>query len=184
MRNPAFILFTLILLVSGATLARAEYDDSGWKAVGVHAGLSATEKHQYFHRFDIFANYGLPWSLRGERGWGAAMQLNMAAGMVRGGGESGFIGAVGPSVVFDKAGNRGIMFELGGDLDVLSRQVFGRQDFNGNLLFEGYAALIYRFDNGIGIGYRFQHMSNGGIYSNGSGNPGLDLHTVSLSYHF
>lgn len=184
MRRIVLGLLAALFVLAGTTPGRGEWSEEGWQSVGVRGGLSATQKHQFFHRYELFALYGLPWSLRGEKGWGAAMGLNLSAGALRGASETGFIGGVGPTVVFDKAGGKGIMLELGGDLDVVSRQVFGRQDFNGNLLFEGNIGLTYRFDSGYGIGYAFQHISNGGVYSDGKGNPGLDLHMVGLSFHF
>lgn len=41
--------------------------------------------------------------------------------------------------------------------------------------------LTLRLGQDLGVGYRFQHMSNGGI---DKPNPGLDLHAFALNYHF
>lgn len=172
------VMAVLIFAQSG----RCDWADQGWKTIGIRGGISATQKHEYFHRYGLFALYGLPWSLRGESGWGVAMRANMSAGLLRGGNQGAFLGGLGPTVVLDNGTNRGFQFELDGSLDVVSRHVFASQDFNGNLLFEGAAGLTYRFGPGYGLGYQFQHISNGGIY--GNGNPGVDLHTLSLSLNF
>ena len=109
-----------------------------------------------------------------------ATQLGAAVGALHGGGETGVIGSLGPRLVLDRAG-KGVAFNLGGDVCILSRHRFGTADFNGDPLFQGHVGVTYRFENGLGVSYRFQHMSNGGLGLNGGGNPGLDLHMLGLS---
>lgn len=179
MKRHRILVTSLLLLVTASSAWGREVP--GWKTFGIRGGLNAIPKHEYFHRYDLFARYGLPWSLRGSSGWGIATQLNVSAGALYSAGVVGFIGAVGPTVVINR-GDRGFEFELSGDLDVVSPSAYGRQDFNGNLLYEGAVGVTYRFDSGYGIGYRFSHMSNGGTYNRG--NPGLDLHTAVLSWNF
>jgi hypothetical protein len=156
--------------------------DEGLKTFGIRGGWMATSREEYFHQYEIFATYGLPWSIRADSGWGIAMQLNGAAGALRAAETTGFIGAIGPGIIFDKAGGKGIAIELGGDLNVLSRYKFGTVDLNGHVLWDGHMGVIYRFAApGPGIGYRFQHMSNGGL--NGNRNTGLDLHMITVNWN-
>jgi hypothetical protein len=155
--------------------------DEGWKAVGIRAGLSATSRTEFFHQYEVYAVYGLPWSLRGDSGWGVALQANVALGALHAAGQTGVIGSFGPSVILDKGG-KGFMFELGGDLNGLSTDKFGTVDLDGNVLFTGHVGAGYRLASGPGIGYRFQHMSNGGTTH--KRNTGLDLHMLALSWNF
>jgi hypothetical protein len=156
--------------------------DQGLDAIGIRGGLSATKRRQFFHQYEAYASFGLPWSVRNDSGWGVALQANAAAGVLYASEKTGFIGAVGPGLIFDKAGGKGIALEIGGDLNFLSRYDFGNVDLNGNVLFDGHVGVMYRLAHGPGIGYRFQHMSNGGL--NGHRNTGLDLHMLSLSWNF
>ena len=112
-----------------------------------------------------------------------ALQINAAIGVLHAADETGIIGNFGPGVIFDKSG-KGLAFDLGGDLNFLSKDKFGGMDLNGNPLFEGHIGVAYRFAGGMGISYRFQHMSNGGLGLHGDGNIGLDMHMFGLSWNF
>src|SRR6185369_5525607 len=107
-----------------------------------------------------FATYGLPWSVRGDSGWGVALQLNAQVGALHAAKETGVIGSFGPGVIIDKAGKRGFAFTFGGDVNFLSKHKFGFVDLNGNPLFLGHIGVAYRFAGGPGVLYRFQHISN------------------------
>jgi hypothetical protein len=174
-------LLLLLEMLSSTSDGWCGSPDAGWKAVGVRAGISATARRDFFHQYEAYATYGLPWSLRADSGWGVALQLNAAAGALQANGETGFIAALGSGVILDKGG-KGVALELGGDLNKLTKDRFGLVYFNGHLLFAGHIGIAYRFASGPGIAYRFQHMSNGGL--NGNRNTGLDLHMLGLSWNF
>lgn len=172
-------LVALLLSLWGAT-AQAD-----WQEAGVRLGIQAGPKHEYFHTYEAFAVYGLPWSWRTSSGWGLATTAEGSLGALRGGDETGLIAAVGPGVAFNKRPGDGISLEAGVNADLLDRRQFGQQDFGSILLLGAYLGLSYRFPNGLGIGYRLLHLSNGHIfYSNGDPNPGLDLHMIGVSWSF
>jgi hypothetical protein len=183
MRQTLIGLLLLVCLACGMPPGWCSASDQGWKAVGVRGGFSSTPKHDFFHQYEVYTTYGLPWSWRAESGWGVAMELNAAVGALHAAGETGIIGAIGPGVIFDKAG-KGLAFDLGGDVNVLSRRNFGSTNLNGNPMFDGHVGVAYRFVSGPGVSYRFQHMSNGGLGLNGDGNIGLDLHMFGVSWNF
>jgi len=159
--------------------------EGGWQEVGVRMGIQAGPKHEYFHQYEAFGVYGLPWDWRASSGWGLASQLNAAAGALHGGNETGFIGSVGTGLTLNKKPGNGIALEAGISANLLDRRQFGQQDFGSILLFGAYMGLSYRFHNGPGIGYRLQHMSNGDIfYPPGTPNPGLDMHMIGVSWNF
>lgn len=178
------VLALSILLPLGPTPGHCQDQDQGWNTVGVRGGLMALARRSEFHQYEVYATYGLPWSIRGSSGWGVAMQANVSAGVLRSTDQDGFIGTLGPGVIFDKAGGKGFAFDFGGDLCILSRYRFDRVNFNGNPLFEGHVGAAYRFGSGIGFSYRFQHMSNGGLGLHGPLNTGLDLHMFGVGYNF
>ncbi|MDD2274068.1 MAG: acyloxyacyl hydrolase [Desulfuromonadaceae bacterium] len=44
---------------------------------------------------------------------------------------------------------------------------------------------MYDSGGGLGAVYRIQHLSNGHIfYSNGTPNPGVDMHMIGVSWNF
>ena len=181
MRAIVIALLLLLEMLSSTSDGWCGSPDAGWKAVGVRAGTSATARSEIFHQYEAYTTYGLPWSLRADSGWGVALQLNAAIGALHSGEETALIAALGPGVILDKGG-KGVAFELGGDLNHLTKDRFGLVYFNGHLLFDGHIGIAYRFASGPGIAYRFQHMSNGGL--NGKRNSGLDLHMLGLSWNF
>ena len=72
--------------------------------------------------------------------------------------------------------------DFGAGLALLSRSKFGKQDFGGLLqgaLTFGVGIPIYRR---FGLGYRFMHYSDAGVY--GYDTIGADLHNIELSYRF
>jgi hypothetical protein len=188
MRRITTVLMVLVGLTSCVSSGWCtDPSEAGFKSIGIREGISATTKNRYFHQYDLYAVYGLPWSLRAKSGWGVAMIVNGAVGALHAADETGFIGSVGPGVILDK-GDRGFAFDVGGDLAFLTKYKFedetGNHNLNGNPLFQGHFGLAYRFDFGLGVNYRFQHMSNGGFGLHGPGNPGVDLHMFGLSWNF
>jgi hypothetical protein len=87
-------------------------------------------------------------------------------------------------LVLDKPGF-GLAPEVGINANFLDRRHFGDQDFGSMLQFGTYLGLFYRFDCGLKIGYRLQHISNGHVfYEEGTPNPGLDMHLIGVSWTF
>ena len=176
-----------ILLLSALACPRLAWcadPDQGWQAVGARAGFEATSRKDEFHQYEVYTSYGLPWSVRAASGWGMAMQANGSAGVLHGAGDNAFIGTLGLGIILDQPGNRGFAVDLGGDLCGVSQYKFRNVNFNGDPLFEGHFGVSYRFANGPGVSYRFQHMSNGGLGRHGDLNTGLDLHMFGVSWNF
>lgn len=175
------ILFIAVLVeVTPACCSDAK---GGWEDVGVRMGFQAGPKNEYFHQYEVAARYGMPFDWRNGSGWGVAPKLYVAAGVLDGGG-TGFIGSVGPSLLFGKKG-AGVKAELGISAHLLNKCRYGRQNFGSLLQFGAFIGLIYRFHGGIGLEYRLQHISNGHIfYPEKTPNPGLDLHMIGVSWLF
>ncbi len=184
MRKKLSIRLATILilqLVFAVAITTAEAD---WQESGMRMGIQAGPKREYFHLYQAFGVYGLPWDWRTSSGWGLAPRLETSVGALVGGDETGFIGSVGTGLAFNKPGN-GIALEAGVNLSLLDRRQFGRQDFGSILLWGANMGLSYRFASGIVIGYRIQHMSNNRIlYTSRTPNPGVDMHMIGVSWNF
>jgi len=182
-RNLA-ILFLLLFLLSGSRPAFCADAKAGWNEVGLRMGIEASDKQGYFHQYELFAVYGLPWDWRSSSGWGLAPQLNVSAGALHTANVTGFIGSAGTGLVLDNP-RFGLAPEIGINANLLDRRQFGDRDFGSILQFGAYMGLFYRFDSGFKIGYRLQHISNGHVfYKNGTPNPGLDTHLIGVSWTF
>ncbi|MDR3579104.1 MAG: acyloxyacyl hydrolase [Oryzomonas sp.] len=185
MARNLIILFSLVYLLSNPWPAICADAPGGWNEVGLRMGLQAGYEHGYFRQYEMFAVYGLPWDWRSSSGWGLAPQLSVSAGALLDDPDvSGFIGTVGAGLVLDKP-HFGLAPEIGINANFLDKRHFGDQDFGSMLLFGAYIGLFYRFDDGLKIGYRLQHISNGHIfYEEGTPNPGLDMHLIAVSWTF
>ena len=177
-----FLVSSLCLIFCSACFPRhGAADPLDIKSAGVRGGLSAIAREKYFHQYEAFAVFRLPWALRSSSGFGIATLFDLTAGVLRGEDRSGFIGSAGPAVSLGKPG-----FPLEMDIGIsaagLSRDTFGNRDFDGNLQFISHVGINYRFSPRVGIGYRLQHMSNAGL--NGNGNPGLNMHLLELNWYF
>lgn len=158
--------------------------ESGWNEVGVRVGTQVSSKHEYFRQYETFAVYGLPWEWRGSSGWGLAPNANISLGIIEGGVKTNFISSVGTAIVLNRL-EPGITADFGINANLLNRRHIINQDFGSILQFGAYLGIDYRFNNGLKIGYRLQHISNGHIfYHTGTPNPGLDQHMFATSYVF
>ncbi len=180
----SIIIVLLVCLVGGMAPVSALAAESGWNEAGVRMGIQATPKAENFRQYEAFAIYALPWDWRNASGWGLTPQATASLGVLDGGGETGFIGSVGTALVLYKQGF-GLTADLGINANFLDRRQIGSEDFGSILQFGAYLGVNYRFNNGIKIGYRIQHISNGHIfYPQATPNPGLDMHMIGTSYVF
>jgi hypothetical protein len=74
-----------------------------------------------------------------------------------------------------------ILLDGGISAALLSEHQFGRENFGGPIQFVSHVGISFKLSANLGLGYRFQHMSNASIYNR---NPGLELHMLELSYFF
>jgi len=174
----------LISLIGSASSAMAQSAEAGWNEAGVRIGIQANNKSEYIHQYDAFAVYGLPWEWHNSSWWKVTPNVNFSLGVLNSAKETGFIGSVGPALVLNSQGS-GWTADIGINANLMNRRHFGNRDFGSILQFGAYAGINYRFNNGLKIGYRLQHISNGHIfYPNGTPNPGLDTHIIGTSYVF
>jgi Lipid A 3-O-deacylase (PagL) len=184
MKKYAILCIAWLAFAVYPCIAVCSETGGGWNEAGVRMGIQAGPKREYFHLYELYAVYGLPWNWRSSSGWGVNTQLNTSLGALHTSAETGAIGSLGTGLTANKTGFN-LVPELGISFNVMDKSQFGRQDFGSLLLWGAYIGLSYRFDNGLGIGYRILHMSNNHIlYSKDTPNPGLDMHLIGISWHF
>lgn len=154
--------------------------EGSWDSVGIRGGLSTDNKDHNLREIEAFAAYRLPWELRARSGWGVGPQIQVTAGFLNSAGEYGFIGSLGPAFILGKTGFP-LEIDLGFSGAVLTRDKFQDRDYNGYGQFISHGGVNYRCSPSLGLGYRYQHMSNAGI--NGISNPGVNMHLISLHWY-
>ena len=158
-----------------------------WLSVGIRGGASVSghpflgdAEDESFQQYDVVGTLGLPWSWYAESGWGLTTQVMGSLGALTGGGDTAFLVTLVPGLAL---GPRNSLFSV--DIVVgaalLSRNEFGRQDMGGpfHIVFTtGVRIPIYK---AIGVGYRFHHMSDAGLYRDAKG---VDTHILEMTYTF
>ncbi|MEJ2363396.1 MAG: acyloxyacyl hydrolase [Deltaproteobacteria bacterium] len=173
-------IWLILLVLSIFSPQSSSADETAWIAVGFRTGLSATDGNEDFQQYEVSASHGLPWSWQLTQGWFVSTRINLSAGALRGGGTTGFIGSVGPSVALSMV-NGLILLDGGISAALLSKHKFGQENFGGPIQFVSHVGISFKLGTNLGVGYRFQHMSNASIYKR---NPGLELHMLELTYFF
>lgn len=174
-------ILSLLLLITFCVACCPHDCDAGQtylRSIGVRGGFSDKEDTR---EYEAFAVVQLPWEARSSSGWGVSTQAGATAGVLTGGGDYTFIGSIGPAFSLGKTGIP-LELDLGVSIAVLNRDRIGNRDVNGLAQFISHAGVNYRFSDALGLGYRFQHMSNAGM--NGGRNPGINMHLFGLSWYF
>ena len=105
----------------------------------------------------------------------------LSAGLLHGAGKDAFVLSAVPEFTFGSKDGKYILdFGVGGAL--ISRNRFGIQDFGGTFQFAITAGVTVPLWDNLGIGYRFMHYSDAGLW--GSNTTGADFHMIELNHRF
>lgn len=175
--------YSLLLCTAfGGSIGQAA--EARWDAVGVRAGADLTDGHgscsNDFELYQLFANYLLPFQWRRSSALELRTVLDASAGALRRRSDTGFIASFGPSLALAMFSDR---LEIDGGVAVayLSLHNYPGRDLGGPIEFVSHVGIgVYPLGK-IGIGYRFEHISNANLYRC---NPGVNLHAVELKYRF
>jgi hypothetical protein len=148
-----------------------------FSSIDVLGGVATEE----FKEYDVAANFRLPWAWYSPSGWGVGMRLMASAGALYGDGDTALVVSLIPLVALGSQDGR-FTFDMGAGGALLSRHHFGTQDFGGNFQFALTVGVGVPLFERLGVGYRFLHYSDAGIY--GPNNTGADLHMLELIYRF
>ncbi len=172
-------MILVLLLISSATQSAA-VNDVGWRSVGLRAGIDDNRNDEDFKQYEGSASWLLPWHRQWDSGWRFGTYLEASAGVLRGGGESGFVGSIGPGLYLTGFNNK-LDISMGINPTIISKHKFGDENLGGPVEFTSHIGLNLNFARHFTIGYRLQHMSNCVIYEH---NPGLNMHMIEVGYRF
>jgi hypothetical protein len=141
-------------------------------------GDSAPER---FKEYDVAANFKLPWAWYSQSGWGAGIRMMASAGVLYGSGDTALTVSLIPQVAIGSQDGR-FTLDAGAGGALLSRHQFGTQDYGGCFQFALTTGVSVPLFKWLGIGYRFLHYSDAGIY--GPHKTGADFHMIELTYRF
>jgi hypothetical protein len=148
--------------------------------IGVRVGTSMNDRTETFRQVEGTVDYRLPWHWEWESGFHVESRLDFSAGWLHGEGQEAAVATLGPTAVLGWK-ELPLTLDIGSSPTLLSRHHFGNRDFGGLFQFTTHIGLNWELLPHFQIGYRYQHMSNAGLFTP---NPGLNLHMLGLSYQF
>ena len=170
----------LVLVFLNLTPTSAVGSDVAWRSIGLRSGIDDNRNDEDFQQYESYATWSLPWRRQWNSGWILGTFLETNAGLLRGGGESGFVGSAGPGIFFTILKAK-IDISMGINLTVIGKHKFGDENLGGPLEFTSHIGINFNPGRHFTIGYRLQHMSNAVLYEH---NPGLNMHMLELGYRF
>ena len=149
-------------------------------AAGARYGSGGNASSWDFNEAEVFADWNLPWRWDLGRDLYLQTRLDSSAGWLGDHGANAGIFTLGPGLRLGRK-HFPLTVELGANLAVLTDKQFATKDLGSLVQCTSYAGLSADLGRHFRVGYRYQHMSNGGLSIH---NPGLNLHMFSLSYVF
>jgi lipid A 3-O-deacylase len=174
MRVLGTIALSLLLLVAASRGRAQDY------LAGVRGGSSFEGDAGDFQQVDVYAGRYLPWLWGYTNGLNIKPRWEASMGWLHNDGEEGVVGTTGP-VIEMRVKKFPVTVEAGVYLSALSRYQFPDRDLGGWFEFTDHVGINWHITKQFTVGWRFQHMSNAGIYAK---NPGLNLQMLSATYSF
>lgn len=106
------------------------------------------------------------------------ISFEMALGVVRDKANSSLLLSMGPTLSLINYKN---IFSVSTGLkpSLMTNHIFNNFDLGGTLNFKSHIALNILPNKKINLGYRFEHISNAGLYEK---NPGVNFHYIEVEY--
>ena len=177
-RTLFWALIVTVLIGWGAFYSDARALDL--QMLGLRGGISDNRNEEDFTQYEGFATWNMPWSWNLASNWSLITYLEANVGMLRAGGDSAFVGSIGPGIYFTGLKDK-ISILMGVNPTVISKHTFGDEDLGGPIQFTSHIGIDFNFARHFAIGYRFQHMSNFIFHEP---NPGVNLHMIEIGYIF
>jgi hypothetical protein len=186
--RPIVPWLAVVLLLSVLLPSPSGADNVRLLSVGIRGGASimghaimGRSEDETFQQYDVIGTLGLPWSLYTESGWGVSTKVMGSLGALTGGGETAFLSTLVPLLAFGPRDSL-LSLDIGVGGSLMSRHQFGVQNMGGPFHVVFTAGLRIPVYEGVGVGYRFHHMSDANLY--GPGVKGVDTHMVEMTYTF
>ena len=154
--------------------------ETAWRSAGLRGGVNDRRNDENFEQYEGFATWKLPWFGKIDHRWTIGTFIEANAGVLSGGGETAFVGSVGPGLYVSGLKEM-VELSLGINPSIISKHKFGDENLGGPIQFTSHIGLNFNFNHQYSIGYRLQHMSNGVLYEH---NPGVNMYMIEGGYRF
>lgn len=176
-----FVLFCMAGCLLGAPL-HAKGDERGFLVIrgGSSDHFNNTQLYDRYRQVEAALTWWLPWQHRFSSGILFKSGLDIHGGLLTDHDTSAFVGGIGPRLAFFTP-KEVFCLDAGVSPSLLSDHDFRADDFGGPLQFNSFIGVAWHPGKWLRLGFRFQHMSNGGIYSQ---NPGMQIYVAEIGFRF
>ncbi len=171
---PSVVL--LLLLIIPLTCYSA--DRPAWE-IGGRAGYTFATKGKDVAEYEFFLRRDLPWQWQLSKNLRLGFRIEGALGFLNSNHDNDLIGSLGPDLWLD-IGTVARVYG-GGRIAYLDHRLLRENDFGGSFQAMEDGGISFFVGSQATVGYRFQHMSNGDLYSS---NPGLNMHLLEVALRF
>jgi hypothetical protein len=177
-----FLIICLVVtsLATPSTLLAGKPDKGFFSLRGGFSEERGASSNKNFQQYEGALTLTLPWQWRPGPKLLIRTGLDITAGVLSGHDEEAFVGSIGPRLSF-RTFDETFSLDIGIAPSLISRHEFENEDFGGLLQFTSFAGFYVHFRERYRLGYRLQHMSNAGIYTE---NPGVNLHMFEGGFLF
>jgi len=145
-------------------------------SIGFRTGINTFHLKNRFRQFEIFVDMDLPYHKNVSEGALLQTKFEVTGGILQNFSQNGLIFSAGPG--FELNIIRGVsLIDAGISPTFITRHSFTTNELGGLFNFTSYTGIYFSPFNFLIAGYRFQHMSNAGIYPQ---NPGVNLHIIEI----
>ncbi len=122
----------------------------------------------------------MPWEYRINSDFLISTQLEITTGRLESGREKAFLSSLGPSIIFSYDESL-IALDAGISPTLVTEYKFCHKNIGGIFQFTSHIGIYFSTFHFMKLGYRFQHMSNAGLYED---NPGINFHLFEARFKF
>jgi len=181
--SPILLVTLIFSAPSYQSASAADFD-----LLSVSARLRVGEKRVLgnvqpvsFREYDLMVALRLPANVQIPSGPKLDTRLLLSAGVMQGAGKNSVVASAIPVFAMTTQDERFVV-DTGIGLALMTRYRFDQQDFGGPLQFALTAGCSVPIYGRFGVGYRFMHYSDAGLYSPST--TGADFHMVELIYRY
>ena len=143
---------------------------------GFRTGVNTFRQNNRFRQYEIFVDTDLPYQKLLTQGISIQSKLELTGGVLQDFSENSMVFSAGPGLELDFIREYSFI-EAGISPTFITKHSFRTNELGGLFNFTSYAGIYFSPLKFLIAGYRFQHMSNAGIYQP---NPGVNLHIIEI----
>lgn len=148
--------------------------------VGFRFGWSFFLEDNDFETFEIYYLRDLPWIFYSNEIFYVNMNVNVSGGLLKQDNDKDYFSTYSSNLVVNALNGR-LSADIGGGFALISDDFVGDHKFGGPFQFNyNFGVTLHRLFKNFGIGYRWYHLSDAGIFDG----RGLNRNIIEIMYEF